>query len=97
MRSENFPLASWLIQWYFEWLMWFNFHFQNLFLSDQSSVIIKSLSKLPNAFDIVVYPALLTILCDNDGAKTVIGREFDLKVSGPVNKWQVTLFLNEFS
>lgn len=56
------------------------FFFQNLLISDQSSVIIKSLSKLPKFFDIVVYPTLLTITCDNDGAKNVIGKEFDLKV-----------------
>lgn len=54
--------------------------FQNLLISDQSSVIIKSLSKLPKFFDIVVYPTLLTITCDNDGAKNVIGKEFDMKV-----------------
>lgn len=54
--------------------------FQNLLISDQSSVIIKSLSKLPKFFDIVVYPTLLTIVCDNDGAKNVIGKEFDIKV-----------------
>lgn len=56
------------------------FHFQNLLISDQSSVIIKSLSKLPKSFDIVVYPTLVTIICDNDGAKNVIGKEFDIKV-----------------
>lgn len=53
---------------------------QDLLLSDQSSIIIKSLSKLPRTFDIVLYPTLLTIICDNDGAKSIIGREFDLKV-----------------
>lgn len=58
----------------------FFFSFQNLLISEQSLVIIKSLSKLPKTFDIVLYPTLLTIICDNDGAKTAIGREFDLKV-----------------
>lgn len=43
--------------------------------------MIKSLSKLPKTFDIVVYPTLLTIISNNDGAKAVIGRDFDLKVS----------------
>lgn len=41
---------------------------------------MKSLSKLPQAFNIVVYPTLIAIICDNDGAKNVIGRDFDLKV-----------------
>lgn len=53
---------------------------QNLLLSEQWSVIIKGLSKLPKTFDIVVYPTLLTIICDNDGAKSIIARDFDLKV-----------------
>lgn len=60
------------------------FHFQNLLISDQSSVIIKSLSKLPKSFDIVVYPTLVTIVGDNDGAKNVIGKEFDLKVRATI-------------
>lgn len=53
---------------------------QNLITSDQSLVLIKSLSKLPKTFDIVVYPTLVTIINNNDGAKTVIGREFDVEV-----------------
>lgn len=27
-----------------------------------------------------MFPTLLTIICDNDGAKHAIGKEFDLKV-----------------
>lgn len=53
---------------------------QNLLTSDQSSIIIKSLSKLPKTFDIVVYPTLVTIIGDNDGAKNVIRRDFNVEV-----------------
>ncbi|XP_031635291.1 uncharacterized protein LOC116348431 [Contarinia nasturtii] len=75
---------------------------QNRFISDQSSVILKSLSKLPKSFDIVVYPTLLCLTCDNDGAKNVIGKEFDLKLiedyeksdSGKKNKMLMLLHSN---
>lgn len=72
------------------------FHFQNLLISDQSSVIIKSLSKLPKSFDIVVYPTLLCLTCDNDGAKNVIGKEFDLKVRFMFRNIQIGIFQHVF-
>lgn len=70
-KSERAPFIDFLLSF---------LPLQDLLVSDQSSIIIKSLSKLPRTFDIVLYPTLLTIICDNDGAKSIIGREFDLKV-----------------
>lgn len=53
---------------------------QNRLTSEQASLIIKNLAKLPSQLEIVVYPTLVTIITDNPEAQEVIGREFDLKV-----------------
>lgn len=57
-----------------------SYKIQNRLTSEQSSLIIKNLAKLPSQFEIVVYPTLVTIITDNPEAQEVIGREFDLKV-----------------
>ncbi|KAJ6646121.1 S phase cyclin A-associated protein in the endoplasmic reticulum [Pseudolycoriella hygida] len=52
---------------------------QNRITSEQWTLVIKNLAKLPTQFEIVVYPTLVTIITDNPEAQEVIGREFDLK------------------
>jgi len=52
---------------------------QNRLITDQSALIIKSIAKLPKQLDVVVYPTLVTFVYDNEEAREVIGREFDLK------------------
>lgn len=54
---------------------------QDLLISDQSSVIIKSLTKLPKKFDMVIYPTLVTVTYENAEAKAVLGKDFDIAVS----------------
>ncbi|KAL5280071.1 SCAPER family protein [Megaselia abdita] len=51
---------------------------QNLLASEQSSIIIKSLTKLPKNFNIVVYPCLVTIIYKNEEARKSIAREFNV-------------------
>ncbi|KAL1391577.1 hypothetical protein pipiens_003128 [Culex pipiens pipiens] len=51
---------------------------QDLLISDQSSVIIKSLTKLPKKFDMVIYPTLVTVTYENAEAKAVLGKDFDI-------------------
>ncbi|EDS37192.1 conserved hypothetical protein [Culex quinquefasciatus] len=50
----------------------------DLLISDQSSVIIKSLTKLPKKFDMVIYPTLVTVTYENAEAKAVLGKDFDI-------------------
>jgi hypothetical protein len=54
---------------------------QDLLTSEQSSIIIKSLTKLPKQFDIVIYPTLVTIICDDPEAKKILSKDFDVDVS----------------
>lgn len=49
--------------------------------SEQSSIIIKGLTKLPKNFNIVVYPCLVTITYKNEEARKSIAREFNVDVS----------------
>lgn len=55
--------------------------FQDLLACEQSSIIIKSLTKLPKNFNIVVYPCLVTIIYKNEEARKSIAREFNVDVS----------------
>uniref|UniRef100_T1GJI4 Uncharacterized protein n=1 Tax=Megaselia scalaris TaxID=36166 RepID=T1GJI4_MEGSC len=50
----------------------------DLLASEQSSIIIKSLTKLPKNFNIVVYPCLVTIIYKNEEARKSIAREFNV-------------------
>lgn len=54
---------------------------QDLLISEQSSIIIKSLAKLPEHLNVVIYPCLVTITYQNDEARNVISRDFNLAVS----------------
>uniref|UniRef100_A0A0P6IY67 Cyclic nucleotide-binding domain-containing protein n=1 Tax=Aedes aegypti TaxID=7159 RepID=A0A0P6IY67_AEDAE len=51
---------------------------QNLLTSDHSSVIIKSLTKLPKQFDMVIYPTLVTVTYENPEAKAILSKDFDI-------------------
>ncbi|XP_065088939.1 uncharacterized protein ssp3 [Ochlerotatus camptorhynchus] len=51
---------------------------QDLLTSDQSSVIIKSLTKLPKQFDMVIYPTLVTVIYENSEAKAILSKDFDI-------------------
>lgn len=55
--------------------------FQNRVTSEQqSTAIIKSLTKLPKYFEAVIFPTLVTIVTDNETAKAVVARDFDITV-----------------
>ncbi|CAD6998736.1 unnamed protein product [Ceratitis capitata] len=52
---------------------------QDLLTSEQCSIIIKSLTKLPEHLNVVVYPCLVTITFQNANARNVIARDFNLE------------------
>ncbi|XP_073825143.1 SCAPER domain-containing protein short spindle 3 [Musca autumnalis] len=51
---------------------------QDLLTSEQCSIIIKNLTKLPEHLNVVVYPCLVTITFQNQEARNVISRDFNL-------------------
>lgn len=51
-----------------------------MIFSEQSSIIIKSLTKLPKEFDMVTYPSLVTIIHKNPTARDIIRKDFDVTV-----------------
>ncbi|XP_061399136.1 uncharacterized protein LOC133334839 [Musca vetustissima] len=51
---------------------------QDLLSSEQCSIIIKNLTKLPEHLNVVVYPCLVTITFQNQEARNVISRDFNL-------------------
>lgn len=57
-----------------------NFPIKDLLTSEQCSIIIKSLTKLPEQFNVVVYPCLVTITFQNEAARNVISKDFNLEV-----------------
>ncbi|XP_036329123.1 calponin homology domain-containing protein DDB_G0272472 isoform X1 [Rhagoletis pomonella] len=52
---------------------------QDLLTSEQCSIIVKSLTKLPEHLNVVVYPCLVTITFQNQNARNVIARDFNLE------------------
>lgn len=64
---------------------------QNRITSEQSA-IVKSFSKLPKYFELGIYPTLVIIVTDNEAAKAVVGRDFDVTVSCVL---EFALILNE--
>lgn len=54
---------------------------QNRVTSEQSCGIIKTFSKLPKDFEMIIFPTLITIITDNEVARSVVGRVFDVNVS----------------
>lgn len=55
--------------------------FKNLLInSEQSSIIIKSLTKLPKEFDMVIYPTLVTIIHENPEARQLLSKDFNVEV-----------------
>lgn len=54
---------------------------QNLLTSEQSYIILKSITKLPIDLAPTYYPSLLTIIWENPEAEAILGRDFDIQVS----------------
>uniref|UniRef100_A0A1A9ZM07 PUL domain-containing protein n=1 Tax=Glossina pallidipes TaxID=7398 RepID=A0A1A9ZM07_GLOPL len=52
---------------------------QDLLTSEQCSNIIKNLTRLPEYLNVVVYPCLVTLTFQNQNARNVIGRDFNLE------------------
>ncbi|XP_065355667.1 S phase cyclin A-associated protein in the endoplasmic reticulum [Calliphora vicina] len=52
---------------------------QDLLTSEQCSNIIKNLTKLPEHLNVVVYPCLVTVTFQNQEARNVISRDFNLE------------------
>lgn len=82
----SFVLITRVIRYVDCWIHKHNTHIyllisQDLLASEQSSIIIKSLTKLPKNFNIVVYPCLVTIIYKNEEARKSIAREFNVDVS----------------
>lgn len=62
---------------------------QELLTSEQCSIIIKSLTKLPQHFNVVIYPTLFTIIYDNDEAKQVVARDFNVDFLDEYSKSEI--------
>jgi hypothetical protein len=64
-----------------------DFHFspffviQNLLTSEQSYIILKSITKLPLDLAPTYYPTLLTIIWENPEAEAILGKDFEINVS----------------
>lgn len=54
---------------------------KNLLTSEQSYIILKSITKLPIDLAPMYYPTLLTIIWENPEAEAILGRDFDIKAS----------------
>lgn len=53
---------------------------KNLLTSDQSCIILKSITKLPIDLAPVYYPTLLTIIWENAEAEEKLAKDFDIQV-----------------
>lgn len=62
-------------------ILFFIVFFQNLLISEQSILIIKSLTKLPKNFSIFIYPTLVTLIHKNDEARKILMKDFDVEVN----------------
>lgn len=54
---------------------------QDLLTSEQKLVILRTVIKLPQNFQVVIYPTLVTVIWNNDQARSVLNAEFDVPVS----------------
>ncbi len=72
--------ASWI--WRFNIKNIFVFYSQNLLTSEQSCIILKSITKLPLELAPIYFPTLLTIIWENSEAEAKLAKEFDIQVSG---------------
>ena len=57
------------------------FYSQNLLTSEQSYIILKSITKLPIEFDPYVYPLMVAICWENQEAQNVLSKDFNIDVS----------------
>lgn len=68
---------------------------QDLLVSPEKLVILKSLIKLPNEFQVAIYPTLVAVVWNNDAARQCIAPEFDVQVRSATHlSTGVTLKLN---
>ena len=69
---------------------------KNLLTSDQSCIILKSITKLPIDLAPVYYPTLLTIIWENAEAEEKLAKDFDIQVR--LKEWEVfVIFINTFA
>lgn len=54
---------------------------QELLTSEKASSILKSIEVLPMDLDVAVYPTLVAIIHENEEARAVISKDFDVAVS----------------
>uniref|UniRef100_W4VRF2 Cyclic nucleotide-binding domain-containing protein n=1 Tax=Corethrella appendiculata TaxID=1370023 RepID=W4VRF2_9DIPT len=52
---------------------------QNLLMSEQSTVVIKSLTKLSKKFDMFIYPTFTSVCHQNPEAKQILSKDFDVE------------------
>jgi hypothetical protein len=75
----------------FDWLPFasvsssISFSSQNLLTSEQSYIILKSITKLPIDLAPTYYPTLLTIIWENPEAEAILARDFDIQVSAELD------------
>lgn len=55
---------------------------QDLLVSPDKLAILKSVIKLPNDFQVAIYPTLVAVVWKNEAARQCIATEFDVEVSG---------------
>lgn len=53
---------------------------QDLLVSVEKLVILKSVIKLPSEFQVAIYPTLVAVIWNNDAARRCIAGEFDVEV-----------------
>lgn len=69
---------------------------QNLLTSEQSYIILKSITKLPIDLAPTYYPTLLTIIWENPEAEAILGRDFDIQVSFQLLLRKPSLLISHF-
>lgn len=66
------------------WILILNFVLshstQNLLTSEQSCIILKSITKLPSDLAPIFYPTMLTIIWENSEAEAKLSKDFDISV-----------------
>lgn len=66
---------------------------QDLLVSPEKLVILKSVMRLPNEFQVAIYPTLVTVVWKNDAARVCIANDFDVQVSEAGNELSIEFTL----
>lgn len=61
---------------------------QDLLVSPEKLAILKGVIKLPNEFQVAIYPTLVAVVWGNEAARQTIAPEFDVEVSGGMKPGQ---------